>query len=92
MAKSPAQKILAKHPNLIHSDSVKVVSHVQRQQDDWWINSLMLEDYDVAFKYKRKKQYKSLKGALVNITYYPSTEEVAGMPFEYMKVVRVKRS
>ncbi|MDT0594905.1 hypothetical protein [Glaciecola petra] len=92
MPKSPVDKLLTKHQNLIHSESMKVVSHVQRQQDDWYLHTLMLEGYEVAFKYKRKNPYKSLKGALVNLTYYPSSEEVAGMSFEYMKVVRLKRT
>jgi hypothetical protein len=52
----------------------------------------MLEDYDVPFKYLRKKLYKNLKGARVNITYYPHTEDIAGMEFEIMKVVRIKRA
>ena len=52
----------------------------------------MLEGYDVPFKYNRKKQYRTLKGALVNLTYYPQSELVAGMEFEYMKVVRIRRS
>jgi hypothetical protein len=50
----------------------------------------MLDGYDVPFKYKRRKQYKSLVGARVNLTYYPVTEKVAGLPFETMKVVRVR--
>jgi hypothetical protein len=50
----------------------------------------MLEGYDVPFKFKRKKQYKSLKGSRVNLTYYPNTELVVGMEFEVMKVVRIK--
>jgi hypothetical protein len=92
MPKSPSQKLLDKHKNLTHSEQMKVVSHVQRQDDDWWLHTLMLEGYEVPFKYKRKQAYQSLKGALVNLTYYPASEEVAGMSFEYMKVVRVKRS
>jgi hypothetical protein len=50
----------------------------------------MIEGCDVPFKYKRKQQYKSLRGARVNITYYPTTEVVAGMDFEIMNVVRIK--
>ena len=67
-------------------------SHVQREDEDWWMNTLMIEGYEVPFKYKRKKLYKSLQGAKVNLTYYPSSEEIAGITFEFMKVVRVKRS
>lgn len=92
MPKSPTDKLLEKHPQLVHSEGVKVSSHVQREDEDWWQNTIMLQDYDVAFKYKRKKQYRSLQGARVNISYYPSAEEVAGMSFEYMKVVRIKIS
>ena len=92
MAKQPVKKLLDKHQQLLHIENMKVVSHVQRQTHEWWFNTVMLEGYDVAFKYKRKKQYKSLNGALVNITYYPSSEDVAGIAFEFMKVVRLKRA
>ena len=71
---------------------MKVESHVQRKQGDWILNTLMIEGYDVAFKYKRKKLYKNLKGQRINLTYYPMTETVAGMEFEIMNVVRVKVS
>ncbi|MFK7853616.1 MAG: hypothetical protein AB8B79_05860 [Granulosicoccus sp.] len=73
-------------------DSAKVKSHVQRDSGDWVINTLMLEGYEVPFKYSRKKRYRSLEGASVNLTYYPQTELVAGMEFEIMKVVRIRRS
>ena len=92
MAKTPAQKLVSKHKKLIHSENMKIVSHVQRQQDEWWQHTLMIQGYDVPFKYKRKQAYQSLKGARVNITYYASSEDVAGMSFELMKVVRLKRS
>lgn len=92
MPKSPIQKLLNTHEKLTHSEDMKVVSHVQREKSDWWHNTLMIQHYDVPFKYKRKKPYQSLKSAMVNITYYPSTEEVAGIPFEFMKVVRLKIS
>lgn len=71
---------------------MKVVSHVQREEDDWIRHTVMLEGIDVPFIYRRKKQYQSLKGARVNITYYRQVEEVAGIEFETMKVVRIKRS
>ncbi|MGQ7847358.1 hypothetical protein ACUNV4_22905 [Granulosicoccus sp. 3-233] len=90
--KSDADKLLKKHGQLNQLDSVKVVSHVQRQSGDWIVNTLMLEGYDVPFKYNRKEQYRSLQGAPVNLTYYPQTETVAGMDFEIMKVVRIRRS
>ena len=90
MAKDPEQKLLEKHDNLTHTNDIKVKSHVQREDEEWYINTLMLEGYDVPFKYKRKKLYKSLNGNRVNITYYPETEVIAGFEMEYMKVVRVK--
>ncbi len=90
MAKSPVDKLLTNHPNLTHSTDVKVVSHIQREKDEWHVNTIMIENIDVPFTYKRKKLYKSLKGARVNITYYPSTQQIAGMDIEIMKIVRVK--
>ncbi|MBE1300131.1 MAG: hypothetical protein GJ680_09525 [Alteromonadaceae bacterium] len=84
------KKLVETHQQLVHSEGVKVVSHVQREDDDWILHTLMLEGIDVPFKYKRKKQYRSLKGARVNLTYYPESETVAGMEFEYMKVVRIR--
>lgn len=88
--KTDPDKLLKKHKNLVHSEMLKVTSHVQRQEDDWIINTLMIEGYDVPFKYKRQKKYKNIKGACVNLTYYPDVEVVAGMEFEIMRVVRVK--
>jgi hypothetical protein len=88
--KSDPKKLLKKHQDLIQSDGLKVVSHVQREVGDWFLNTLMLEGYEVPFKYKRTKRYKNLKGQRVNLTYYPDTETVAGMEFEIMKVVRIK--
>lgn len=89
---SDPKKLLKKHQALVQSDGLKVTSHVQREVDDWFLNTLMLEGYDVPFKYKRNKKYKDLKGQRVNLTYYPSSETVAGMEFEIMKVVRIKIS
>ncbi|WP_353896324.1 hypothetical protein [Aliikangiella maris] len=72
---------------------MKVISHTQREKDDWFINSIMIENCEVPFKYKRKKRYKTLtKGQRVNLTYYPEIEKIAGLEFEYMKVVRIKIS
>jgi len=71
---------------------MKVNSHVQRKVDDWFLNTLMIEGYDVPFKYKRNKIYKDLKGQRVNLTYYTDKEIVAEMEFEVMRVVRIKRS
>ena len=90
--KSETDKLISKHGQLNQSDNVKVVSHVQREEDDWIRHTVMLEGIDVPFIYRRKKQYQSLKGARVNITYYRQVEEVAGIEFETMKVVRIKRS
>jgi hypothetical protein len=88
--KSDPAKLTAKHKNLVHSEMLKVISHVQRQAGEWTINTIMVEGYDIPFKYKRKKQYKSLKGQCVNLTYYPEIEAVAGIEFEVMTVVRIK--
>lgn len=90
--KSTPEKLVKKHPGLTHSETMKVSSHVQRNMGDWILNTLMIEGYDVPFKYKRTRLYKSLKGARVNLTYYPEVEIVAGIEFEIMKVVRLKRS
>lgn len=92
--KTQAKKLLKKHDSLIHSENMKVTSHVQRQEkgSDWIINTIMLEGYDVPFKYKRNKQYRNLQGARINLTYYPATEAVAGIDMEVMKVVRIKIS
>lgn len=84
--------MLARHAGLTHSENKKVASHVQRESGDWILNTLMIENVDVPFKYKRKKRYRSLQGARVNLTYYPATERVAGMEIEVMKVTRVRRS
>ena len=83
---------MKKHDQLNQLDGVKVVSHVQRNTDDWVLNTIMLEGHDVPFKYRRKKVYRSLKGAQVNLTYYPDTKSVAGLDFEIMNVVRIRRS
>lgn len=84
------KQLLSSHQNLIHTESIKVVSHVQRENGDWIINTLMLDNIDVPFKYKRKKHYRSLQGQRVNITYYPATEQVAGFEMEIMNIVRIK--
>ena len=89
---SETDKLLKEHGKLNQLDSVKVISHVQRESGDWIINTLMLDGYDVPFKYSRKEQYRNLQGARVNLTYYPQIEQVAGMEFETMKVVRIRRS
>ncbi|MDH5660959.1 MAG: hypothetical protein OEY65_08160 [Gammaproteobacteria bacterium] len=90
LKQSDPGKLVKKHEELTHSEMVKVVSHVQRDKDEWILNTVMIEDCEVPFKFKRKQQYKNLKGARVNITYYPTTEVVAGLDFEIMNVVRIK--
>ena len=90
--KSPTDKLLKQHENLVHTEQIKVISHIQREQDDWLINTLMLYGVNVPFKYKRKKRYKSLQGQQVNITYYPEIELIANFEIEIMKVVRVRIS
>ena len=89
---SDVKKLLKKHGELNQLDNVRVESHVQRGQDEWVINTVLLEGYDVPFKYKRNKPYKSLRGARVNLTFYPDTESIAGMDLEVMNVVRIRRS
>lgn len=86
------RKLLDEHDKLIHSRMQKVNSHVQRQDGDWILNTIMLEDYDVPFKYKRRKKYKSLKGACVDVIYYPDVETIANMEFEFMRVVQINLS
>ncbi len=90
--KSEPKKLLKKHNELIQSDVMKVKSHVQRNTEKWVLNTLMIDGYDVPFKYKRTKQYKNLQGQRVNLTYYAETESVAGMEFEVMRVIRIKIS
>jgi hypothetical protein len=89
---SDVNKLLKKHQQLNQLDMVQVVSHVQRDKDDWVLNTLMLDGYDVPFRYRRRTVYKSLKGARVNLTYYPETQSIAGVDFEMMNVVRIRRS
>ena len=89
---SDVKKLIKKHEQLNQLDMVKVVSHVQRDKDDWVLNTIMLEGYDVPFKYSRKTVYRSLNGARVNLTFYPETKNIAGIDFEIMNVVRIRRS
>lgn len=92
MNKSDGIALTTKHEALIHSENMKVISHVQREDDEWIVNTLMLENIDVPFKFKRPTAYKSLQGQRVNLTYYRDIEKVAGFEIEIMKVVRVKVS
>ena len=90
--KSDTDRLLKKHEPLNQLDMAKVTSHVQRQAGEWIINTLMLEGYEVPFKYRRKRKYKNLEGARVNLTYYPQTESVAGIDVEVMNIVRIRKS
>lgn len=85
-------KLLKRHEALTHSENLKVVSHVQREDGEWIRHTVMIENIDTPFVFKRTKQYKNLTGARVNMTYYRQVETVAGMEFEQMKVVRIKRA
>jgi len=87
---SDPETLIKKHKQLVHSDMQKVTSHVQREDGDWILNTLMIEGCEVPFKYRRKKLYKNLQGQRVNLTYYPNIEIVAGFNMETMKVVRIK--
>ena len=89
---SETKKLLTKHQQLNQLDMAKVTSHVQREKGDWVLNTVVLEGYDVPFQYNRKKAYKNLTGARVNLTFYPVTKTIAGADFEIMKVVRIRRS
>ncbi len=92
--KSPVNKLLQKHQSLNHSDNQKVLSHVQRDIKidgvDWVLNTLMIEGCDAPFRFKRKQGYKNVQGRRVNLTYYRTTENVAGIEMEVMNVVRIK--
>jgi len=90
--KRNVDKLLQKNSELNQLDFVKVVSHVQRETNGWILNTLLLDGYDVPFKYRRKQAYRSLQGARVNLTYYPQAEQVAGLDIEVMKVVRIRRA
>ena len=90
--KSEVDKLLEKNRGLNQLDMARVVSHVQREKNGWVLNTIMLDGYEVPFRYSRKKLYRSLKGARINLTYYPQSEQVAGMDIEVMKVVRLKRA
>lgn len=84
------EKLLKKHRQLVHSDSLKVTSHVQRTAGDWIINTLMVEGCTAPFRLKRKQPYRDLKGQRINLTYYPTSETVGGVEFEIMNVVRIR--
>ena len=89
---SDIDKLLRKHQKLNQLDAAKVVSHVQRKSGEWVLNTLLLEGYEVPFKYSRKKTYRSLQGGRVNLTYYPQRKTIAGLEIEIMNVVRIRRT
>ncbi len=90
MKNKQVDKLLKTHQKLNHSECMKVTSHVQRDTKEWVLNTLLIEGYEVPFKYKRKTRYKNIEGQRVNLTYYPKIEMVAGIEMEVMKVVRIK--
>jgi hypothetical protein len=87
---SDPDRLLKKHQQLTHSEMLKVTSHVQRSAGEWIINTLMIEGYNVPFRFKRKKAYRNVAGQRVNMTYYPVVESVGGIDMEIMNVVRIK--
>lgn len=84
------KELTKKHQQLIHSEMLKVTSHVQREKGEWFINTILVEGYEVPFKYKRKRRYRNLEGQRVNLTYYPDSQNVAGINMEIMTVVRIR--
>lgn len=92
MKPSSPEKLLKKHQQLNHTDTLKICSHVQRDQEEWVLHTLMVEGIEAPFKFKRKQNYKSLIGQRVNMTYYRDEESIAGLPMEVMRVVRIKIS
>ena len=89
---SDPDRLQKMNDSLVHSDGLKVISHVQRDLGDWKLNTLLVEGYDVPFKFKRKDAYRNLTGARVNITYYAGSETVAGIGMEIMNIVRIRLS
>lgn len=88
--KTEPNKYLKKHQQLVHSDMLKVTSHVQRSEGEWIVNTLMVEGCTAPFRFKRKQSYRDINGQRVNLTYYPVSETVGGMEFEIMNVVRIR--
>ena len=86
------EKLLKRHRQLVHSDMLRVTSHVQRTEGDWIINTLMIEGCAAPFRFKRKHAYRNIEGQRVNLTYYPASESVGGLEFEVMTVVRIRVS
>ncbi len=92
MKRNDVKKLLSSHEKLNQTDRLKVVSHVQRNDGEWYVNTIMVEGVETPFRYKRKQEYQSLKGSYVNMTYYSDRETVAGMEMQVMTVVRIRKS
>ena len=60
---SDPKKLVEKNKNLTHSELLKVTSHVQREQGDWILHTLLVEGCDVPFKFKRKGKYLSINNS-----------------------------
>jgi hypothetical protein len=88
--KTEPDKLLKKHRQLVHSDMLRVTSHVQRTDGDWIINTLMVDGCTAPFRFRRKQPYRDINGQRVNLTYYPVSETVGGIEFEVMNVVRIR--
>lgn len=88
--KTEPEKLLQMHRQLVHSDMLKVTSHVQRTEGDWIVNTLMIEGCAAPFRFKRKQAYRNITGRRVNMTYYPGIETVGGVEFKVMNVVRIR--
>jgi hypothetical protein len=43
------EKLLKQHAKLVHTGMLKVTSHVQRDEGDWIVNTLLVEGYEVSF-------------------------------------------
>ena len=61
MKNNSVNKLLKTHQKLTHSEMVRVVSHVQRDTKEWVLNTLLIDDCNIPFKYKRKKKYKNIE-------------------------------
>ncbi len=58
---SDPKKLIVKNKSLTHSELMKVTSHIQREQGEWVLHTIMIEGCDVPFKFKRKKNTKAKK-------------------------------
>lgn len=92
MKRNDVDKMLSNHEKLNQTDRLKVKSHRQRYDGEWFINTIMVDGVEAPFRYKRKQEYKSLEGNYVNVTYYSTMEKVAGIEMQVMNVVRIRKS